>query len=142
MSYKPQLAEKLKDYAIRHFGPMETMLTCCFDQPEMDEVDCILTPCETCAQTYRKKFPEKKIINLLETIATCTDFPFPDYHGFEMSIQDTCATRSNSEMLAAIRTLLRKMNISLQEPDKTGTKAKCCGQVLYGKVELEKVEKF
>ncbi len=142
MSYKPQLSYKLEEFAFRHFGPIETVLTCCFDSPQLDEADCLLTPCETCAQTYQKRYPEKKIINLLQAIAESAVFVFPDYGGASMSIQDTCAARTNPEMLAAVRILLEKMNIRLVEPAHTGAKAKCCGQLLYGKTDIVKVENF
>ena len=142
VSYKPHLSDKLKEFVVSQFGPADTLLTCCFDSPDLDQDVCLLTPCETCAQTYRKLYPDMKIVNLLKTIADCPDFPFPDYHGYSMSIQDTCAARSNPETLETVRTLLQKMNIQLQEPEKTGTRAKCCGQVLYGKMDISKVENF
>ena len=142
MSYKPHLAEKLKEEAERRYGPMETLLTCCFSRPELEAGTCILTPCVTCAQEYRKHYPECTAKVLLEDIASDPDFPFPDYQGFKMSIQDTCAARTEPEALKTIRTLLERMDITLMEPEKTGARAKCCGQVLYGKADISKVENF
>ena len=140
MSYKPHLAEKLKTWAESKFGPMDTLLTCCFRSPELEAGTCIVTPCATCTGQYLKNNPDATSLFLLTTIAESNDFPFPDYKGMKMSIQDTCAARSKPEYLATIRTLLQRMNIELVEPEKSGKRARCCGQVFYGKVPTEKVE--
>ena len=139
MSYKPHLAEKLKIWAESQFGPMDTLLTCCFKSPELEAGTCIVTPCATCTGQYLKKNPEATSLFLLEAIAESKDFPFPDYGGMSMSIQDTCSARSHPEYLAAVRTLLERMNITLVEPEKTGARQKCCGQVFYGKLPEDKV---
>ena len=47
-------------------------------------------------------------------------FPFPDYKGKVMSIIDACPTREQTGIHKAIRTLLKKMNITLVEPERTG----------------------
>ena len=39
-----------------------------------------------------------------------------------------------------IRTLLKKMNITLIEPEKTGTKSTCCGDSFWDVLPLEKVK--
>ena len=143
VAYKPHLADKLKNEIIKMFGPMDTLLTCCFNSPKLNEEDtCIITPCVTCAASYRKLYPKNDVMFFLSRLAESEDFPFPDYGGVKMSIQDTCAARTQPEALATIRRLLEKMNIQLVEPAKTGAKAKCCGQVLYGKTDVSKVEGF
>lgn len=140
MSYKPQLAEKLKAVVEKKYGPLETMLACCFNKPALEPGTCIITPCATCAENYVKGFPDCSSLFFLEELAASEDFPFPDYGGVEMSIQDTCTARTKPEVLAAIRKLLERMNIRLAEPKFSGKKSKCCGQVYYGKVETAKVE--
>ncbi len=140
MSYKPHLADKLKVWAEQRFGPMDTLLTCCFLSPELEPGTCIVTPCATCTKNYLKGNAECTSFFLLTALAESEDFPFPDYGGREMSIQDTCSARAEPEYLEAVRTLLSRMNIVLKEPAHTGAKARCCGQVMYGKLPEEKVE--
>lgn len=141
MSYKPHLAEKLKQEIQKIYGPVETLLNCCFNSPKLsEEATCIITPCVTCAASYRKLYPTHSVLFFLSKLAESDDFPFPDYGGIEMSIQDTCAARTQPEALSTIRRLLERMNIKLVEPAKSGTRAKCCGQVFYGKLEVTKVE--
>ena len=140
LSYKPHLAEKLKEFIVRRLGPMDTLLPCCFNSPALPPHTCVVTPCATCAEKYAKMNEDGLSLFFLSMLAESEDFPFPDYGGISMSIQDTCSARKQPEVLQAIRRLLERMNIRLVEPEKTGARAKCCGQVFYGKLETEKVE--
>ena len=138
MTYKPHIAERLKVYVERKYGVMDTLLTCCFDKPALANATCVVTPCPTCADAYNK-MEGITAVCFLNDIANDDDFPFPDYRGMEMSIQDTCAARKQPEVLASVRTLLERMNIRVIEPQFTGKKARCCGQIFYGKMDETKV---
>lgn len=142
MVYKPHLAERLKEVAERKYGKMETLLTCCFHAPQLEEGTRIVTPCATCARRYAEHGAVCASEFLLETLAASDDFDFPDYGGAEMSIQDTCSSRTEPAFLAAVRRLLERMNIRLVEPKRSGAQAKCCGQTFYGKLETSKIEAF
>lgn len=140
MIYKPHLANTLKKVAEEMFGKMDTLLECCFTRPQIEAGTCILTPCTTCHSHYKKLYPDCEVKLLLAEIAQKDEFPFPDYHGMEMSIQDTCSGRTDDLYLVTIRSLLKRMNIEIVEAEKSGRRGKCCGQVFYGKLPLEKVE--
>lgn len=140
--YKPHLADRLKEVVEAHYGPVETLLTCCFRRPPLEAGSCILTPCTTCDQHYRKLYPDCETKWLLEEMLSWDDFPFPDYGGEEMSVQDTCSGRTDDRYLDTVRRLLERMNIRVVEAAKSGRKGRCCGQLLYGKQPLEKVESF
>lgn len=140
MTYKPHLGNLLGEYVRKKYGEMETLTACCFNSPRLEEGICILTPCTTCAGRYLKDNPGCSSAYILSELAENTDFPFPDYGGARMSIQDTCSARTSPDYLDTIRKFLARMNITLVEPEKTGAKAKCCGQVFYGKTDTAKVE--
>ena len=142
MAYKPELADKLKTMVEAIYGPMDTLLTCCFNDPMLEPGSCIVTPCVTCAERYIKNHPDCSSLLILELLAESNDFDFPDYGGMSMSIQDTCSAKTQPQVLQAVRRLLQRMNINLQEPQKSGAHSKCCGQLLYGKAPLEKVENY
>ena len=137
MSYKPYLAEWLKRYVEVQYGKMDTLLTCCFNNLKLDSDVCVVTPCATCAERYSSN---NNSIFFLSELAESSDFVFPDYGGIEMSIQDTCSARRYPEYYGVIRDLLERMNIRLVEPEQTGSCAKCCGQVFYGKMDTARVE--
>lgn len=142
MSYKPHLADRLKEYVTAIYGPMDTLLPCCFNRPALSPETCVVTPCATCAEQYAKMDPGITSHFFLKDISESETFPFPDYRGISMSIQDTCSARTQPEVLATIRRLLERMGIRLLEPEKTGVRSKCCGQVFYGKVPTPKVEEL
>ena len=139
MAYKPNLVERLKDWVESQYGPMETLQTCCFLSPKLEPGTCVVTPCATCTVNYLKGQKDCSSLFLLSAIAKSDNFPFPDYGGRPMSIQDTCSARSNLEYLEAVRTILKRLNITLVEPERSGATSKCCGQVFYGKLPEEKV---
>ena len=140
MAYKPHLAEKLKSVITEIYGPMDDLLSCCFNRPELPADTCVITPCATCAERYTQLYPDCTSTFFLAQLAESDTFPFPDYGGMKMSIQDTCSAKSHPDYLEAVRKLLVRMNITLVEPEKSGRRAKCCGQVFYGKLETCKVE--
>lgn len=140
MIYKPHLADRLREFVEAEFGKVETLLTCCFDTPKLDADSTILTPCSTCNNRYRTQFDGVSSVYLLERIAQSHSFPFPDYGGVEMSVQDTCSGRTDDLYLETIRKLLERMNIRVREAERSGKRGKCCGQVFYGKLPIEKVE--
>ena len=144
MIHKPHLAEKLKTVIEEMYGPMDTLLSCCFNTPELEEETCIITPCTTCNNRYRTLYKDKNCTSsyFLATLAESETFPFPDYQGMNMSIQDTCSGRTDDLYLNAIRKLLKRMNINIVEAERSGKRGKCCGQTLYGKAPQEKVETF
>ena len=57
-----------------------------------------------------------------------------------MTILDACPTRTEPRVHTAIRTLLKKMNIALVEPEKTRTNSTCCGDSFYGSLPVEQVK--
>ena len=132
-----QQAERLVE---RLYGPITLHTTCCLNRKESMSGSCILTPCVTCYQQYKKICPDAEPVFLLEKLLETDIFPFPDYQGMEMSIQDTCSARLDPKVLSVVRRLLERMNIRLSEPQRSGNHSKCCGQKFYGKLPLEEVE--
>ena len=140
MCYKPELANRLKDWVERLYGPVTLHTTCCLNRKESMSGSCILTPCVTCYQQYKKICPDAEPVFLLEKLLETDIFPFSNYQGMEMSIQDTCSARLDPKVLSVVRRLLERMNIRLSEPLRSGNHSKCCGQKFYGKLPVEEVE--
>ncbi len=138
--YKPELVEKLHKFLNENIEEMQILDICCRNQPKLDNGTEVINICPGCDKRYRQNYADSTTISLWEILAKNDFFPFPDYHGKKMTIIDACPTRSEVRVHKAIRTLLEKMNITLIEPKKTGTKSTCCGDSFYGNISTEKVK--
>jgi Fe-S oxidoreductase len=140
MLYKPELAQKTHEFLNENYGKMDLHLTCCHHEPPFSEKTNIINICPGCNKRFRNDYEQTTTISLWEVLADNEDFPFPDYHGKNMTILDACPTRNDARVQESIRTLLKKMNINLIEPKKTRTKGTCCGDSFYGTIPVSKVK--
>jgi len=140
MLYKPHVAEKLHEILNKQFGPVEMFLTCCKHDPDLTEKVKIINVCPGCNKRFKNDYEKTNTVSLWELLAESDDFPFPDYHGKEMSIIDACPTRQQPQIHDAIRLLLKKMDITLIEPLKTKSEGTCCGDTFFGTIPTEKVK--
>jgi Fe-S oxidoreductase len=138
--YKPHLAEKLDRILNENLGQMNQLLTCCKHEPQVDAVTQVINICPGCDRRYANDYQNTTTTSLWEVLAGADFFPFPDYGGKVMTILDACPTREKVAVHQAIRTLLTRMNITIEEPRKTGTKSTCCGDSFYGIIPVEQVK--
>ena len=140
MLYKPELAERLHRMLNENLGEMDLHLICCRHDPQIPANTEIVNVCPGCDKRFGNDYELTSTISLWEILAGSDFFPFPDYHGKRMSILDACPTRDQEKVHTAIRTVLKKMNITLVEPKNTGTKSTCCGDSFYGVIPTGKVK--
>ena len=138
--YKPELTDKLHKFLKKHFGDIDLLDLCCKNHPELIPETEVINVCPGCDKRYKNNYEDITTISLWEVLSKSDFFPFPDYNGKEMTIIDACPTRSEKQIHKAIRILLKKMNIKLIEPAKTGTKSTCCGDSFYGVIPTTKVK--
>lgn len=138
--YKPELARKMLDFLNRDLGKIDEHLICCRHDPGLEDGTQIINTCAGCDRRYRELYDNISTTSLWEVLAESSTFPFPDYKGKRMSILDACPTRDQVRVHKAIRTLLKRMNIELVEPEKTGTSSTCCGDSFYGVLPVEQVK--
>lgn len=120
---------------------MNQHLTCCRHDPGLETGTQIINICPGCDKRYRQLYEGITTISLWEVLAQSDTFPFPDYKGKEMTMHDACPTRNQDRVHNSIRTLLKRMNINLVEPEKTRTKGTCCGDSYYGVLSVDEVKK-
>lgn len=140
--YKPELAKKLGRVLAEEPGGAELSLTCCKNQPPIEAGTEVVNVCPGCDKRYRNNYPDASTISIWEILAESETFPFPDYDGEEMSINDACPTRERTGVHDAVRALLSMMNIRLVEPARTRTHGICCGDSCYGEIPTEDVKKL
>ena len=142
MIYKPELGKRILEYLNKDLGEIKEHLICCRHEPNLDSGTQIINTCAGCDRRYRELYEGISTISLWEVLAgsEISTFPFPDYKGKEMSILDACPTRGEERVHNAIRTLLKRMNINVIEPEKTRTKGTCCGDSFYGILPVDMVK--
>jgi len=142
MLYKPELAAKLHLFLNEYLGEMEMLLTCCKHDPQVEKNTTVINVCPGCDKRFGNDYEDVSTVSLWEILAECDSYPFPDYKGRKMSIQDACPTRDKERVHIAIRSLLQKMNITLVEPRKTLTKSVCCGDSFYGLIPVNEMKEL
>ena len=156
--YKPHLAEKVlaflraepSEVAERgdvagqgdsaEHGHLAEHTTCCRHQPDLETGTVVINTCAGCDRRYRELYSGISTISLWEVLARSDTFPFPNYQGAEMTVHDACPTRTEERVHHAVRALLGRMNVSVVEARRSGTKSVCCGDSSFGIVPDERVK--
>lgn len=101
---------------------------CCkvFCEKATDD-DTAVVICNNCAAIMEESSSVKRIEFVWNIIDKDLNFPFPDYHGEKITIQDCWRAYEKREVQDAIRSLMRKMNIEIVELAENYEKAKFCG---------------
>lgn len=139
--YKPELSKKIHDFLNQSLGNMELHMTCCKNEPQFDEKTHLINVCPGCDNRFENDYSQTETTSLWEILAKSEDFDFPDYKGKTMTILDACPSRNKDKIHEAIRTLLKKMNITLVEAEKNKEKSVCCGDSFYGSIPVSEVKK-
>lgn len=140
MIYKPELGRKVLEFLNSDLVNIDEHLICCRHQPNLEKGTEIINTCAGCDRRYRELYEGITTISLWEVLAESNTFPFPDYKGKIMTIQDACPTRNQEMVHNAVRALLKRMNITVVEPEKTKAKGTCCGDSYYGILPVEQVK--
>lgn len=93
-----------------------------------DEVWSLCPNCMNIVQEWRGV---KQVHSLWELIDHDDKFPFPNLSGLQATLQDCWRLREYSATHDAVRSLLRKMNVSVEELPINRNQADFCGKTLY-----------
>lgn len=137
--YKPHAIEKLHSLLCRGFGPVGLFTDCCKRAPEIPEGSVVICDCAGCTKRFGTLYEGISSVTLFEVLAACEDLPLPDHGGMKMSVQDPCYFRNQPHVHKAVRELLKRMNIEVVDSQFSGSRSVCCGQLLLGRLPIEKV---
>ena len=105
----------------------------------ISSADSAVVICNNCAAILEESSAVSKIESVWEIIDSDPDFPFPDFHGEAMTIQDCWRAYEKRDMQNAIRSLCGKMHIAVAELAENFEKTKFCGaDLLEPCTEIEK----
>ena len=117
-------SRKAREYVKGKYGI--TPVGCCRpNHKKLTADDTAIVVCNNCAAIIEEN-TDAAIDFLWQIIDRDPDFPFPDYHGEEMTIQDCWIAFEKRDVQNAVRSLLRKMNIRIVELEENYEKTKFC----------------
>lgn len=93
--------------------------------------DTVYSLCHNCSAILEESKPGVAIPSLWELLASDESFPFPDYGGARMVIQDCWRAYDRRDEQLAVRRLLEHMNIKAVELEENFEKTNFCGNSLY-----------
>lgn len=137
--YKPDIEQRVLKYLNKNYGDVALHKTCCRHEPGVEEGSVIINVCAGCDKRFRSLYKGVRTISLWEVLDKINAFPYPDYHGIEMSVHDACPVREKPQVHTAVRALLGKMNIKLVETQHNETRSICCGDNFYPALPLQQV---
>lgn len=126
----------------KYFGPVKLHSICCHNDPGLPKGSTIINNCAGCDRRFRSLYEGINTISLWEVLDQIEDLELPQYEDLTVSVHDSCSYRLKPQVHSSLRSILRKMNISIEESEFSGTNSICCGDNLFGKVPLEQVHEF
>ncbi len=138
--YKSDVAEKLLAMLQTHRPAIQSHNICCRHDPGLPAGSVIINNCAGCDRRFRSLYEGIETISLWEVLDSMEGLELPNYGGMKMSVHDSCGYRHKPQVHAAIRSLLKKMNIEVVEAPFHGCQSICCGDNFYCQVSDEKVE--
>lgn len=110
----PDASRKISSYLATR--PDTRVAGCCRpEQKRLTAEDVAVTVCMSCAAITREASPQTTEISIWEHLLKDESFPWPDYHGERMTIQDCWRARNRPEVHAAVRQCMERMNLTVVE---------------------------
>lgn len=117
----PKTAKKIKAYLQER---MPVAGCCRLEKRDFSPQDQGIIVCQACRETLTGRI---QTVSLWEYLDQDEQFVFPDYHGLCVNVQDCWRDRDHPEVHEAVRHLLKKMKIEVEEITNCREKADFCG---------------
>jgi Fe-S oxidoreductase len=140
--YKPEMEQRIFNLLLEQSPEVKLHKLCCRHEPQLPAGSRIINACAGCDKRFRSAYDGVSTISLWEILDALPGFAVPDYGGAIMTIQDACPVRERPAVHQAVRSLLSKMNITLQEPQLHSDQTVCCGDDFYPALTVDKVHEL
>lgn len=125
----PEAAQKIRKYLS---AKMPVAGCCRVDPLDFPEGSTAVYFCQACRETLEDRAGGRFVLrNLFEHLNEDTDFPWPDYSGLTVTVQDCWRDREHPEIFDAVRTALQKMRVSVIEMSENRAHSKSCGNLHF-----------
>lgn len=123
----PEAAEKIREY----FSAKMPVAGCCrVDQLNFPEGSTAVYFCQACRETLEARADGRFLLqNLFEYLNEDADYPWPDYSGLTVTVQDCWRDREHPEIFDAVRSVLQKMRVSVIEMTENRAHSRFCGNL-------------
>ncbi len=112
---------------LRQIHHMQICGCCTADYPVLTADTAAVTICPTCTAILREQAPQAAVLSIWEFLLEDLSFPWPDYKGKELMVQDCWRSRDDRACQEAVRAVLKRMNIVPIEMEDNFEKTKFCG---------------
>lgn len=140
--YKPELIRPMLKLLQTHFAPVKLHTLCCQHDPGLPPGAVIINNCAGCDRRFRWEYPGIRTISYWEVLDSLPGAALPDHSGLTVSVHDSCSYRQKPQVHAAVRSVLRKMNIRVVDARLSGARSVCCGDKFYSLLPDERVEEL
>ena len=133
----PESSRKIRAYLARK--PKVRVAGCCRkEQAAMQPEDVVISICLTCSAITREVSPQVTEMSFWEYVLTDPAFPWPDFHGERITLQDCWRARHLPVLHRAVRACLRRMNFQIVELDANKECAQFDGTWLFNRTGVER----
>lgn len=134
----PEAAKKILAYMKQR---MEVAGCCRVEEKAYSPENTAIYFCQACRETVEKKMGNAmKTENLFVYLDRDPGFPFPSYRGLEVNVQDCWRDREHPEIFSAVRSILGKMGVRVEELPENREKSRFCGDLHMEPRKPENVE--
>ena len=126
----PRATERLGRYFLTRKGM--SIPDCCRPlQKRLMAGDLFVSDCQSCFGVTRECSPQAETVSLWEYALKDPNFPWPDYGGERITVQDCWRARNDRPQQEAVRACLRRMNMVPVELEDSFDRADFDGLFLY-----------
>ena len=127
-SYK-EASRKAAAYLHQKLG-INPIGCCRVNYKKLTDQDRAIVICPNCANIIEENTPVRKLDFIWQVVDQDPDFPFPDYGGESMTVQDCWLAVERKDVQDTVRSLMRKMNISIVEQAEHHERTRYCLDLL------------
>ena len=125
----PEAAKKLRDFLSQR---MPVAGCCRVDKRPLSQGDTAVYFCQACRETLEARQENRPFTqNLFAYLDGLAGFPWPDYSGLTVNIQDCWRDRAHPEIFDAVRSVLQKMGVQVVELAENREKSVFCGNLHF-----------
>lgn len=128
-AHAPENSERLTAYLRERFQ-MEITGCCSVGHGALTDADTAVYVCPTCRAILLESTPQARLLSVWALLDSDGGFPWPDYRGKAITVQDCWRSREDRPMQEAVRSILRKMNFDLLEIGEAYERTEFCGTSL------------